>query len=112
MEIGAYLGFSGILWLLGLALVARLRQRPGAYAALGCLFPPIALLLYLFVPVWAGLIGTAAVRPYPVTWHTYFDRGGVLGAALVLLLVVGAIWPVIAAWIASRRSAHSAPSTP
>jgi hypothetical protein len=112
MEIAAYLGFSGILWLLGLALVARLRQRPGIYAALGCLFPPIALLLYLFVPVWAGIIGTAAVRSSPVSWHTYFDRGGVLGAALVLLFVVGAIWPVIAAWIASRPTARSAPSTP
>lgn len=110
MEIGAFLGFSGILWFLGLAFVPRLRQRLSIYAALGCIFPPMALFLYLFLPAWVGIYSTAAVRPDPVTWHTYFDRGGVIGIALMLLYVIGAFWPIFAAWVVSRQSAR--PSAP
>jgi hypothetical protein len=106
MEIGVYLCVSGLLWLLGLVFVARLRQRIGMYAALGCLFPPLALALYLVVPLWTGIYGTATVRPDVVSWGTYFERGGVMGVALLLLYVIGAFWPVFAAWLLNRQLKH------
>jgi hypothetical protein len=107
MEIGAYLCFSGFLWLLGLAFNARLRQRLGVYSALGCITPPIALFLYFFVAAWLGIYGNASAgTPNPVSWRTYVERGGAFGTALLLLYVVGAFWPIVAAWILSRRSAR------
>ncbi len=105
MEIGAYLCFSGLAWILGLALVPRLLQRLPAYAGSGCLLPTLSLGLYLFVPSRIGMLPTQVVKgvPSPVTWHTYLDRGGLVGAALVLLYTLGLFWPLIAAWAISRR---------
>lgn len=111
MEIGVYLFVSGLLWILGLVFVARLRQKLGIYSALGCIFPLIALALYLFLPVWVGIYGTATVRPDPVSWNTYVERGGAIGIALLLLYVIGAFWPILAAWIVNWRLRHSALNT-
>ncbi len=102
MEIGAYLFTSGLVWLLGLIFVRRLRQRLAAYSALGCILPTIALALYLLFPIWAGIYGTATVQPDPVSWRTYIERGGAIGVALLLLYVIGILWPIVAARIINR----------
>ncbi len=109
MEIGVYLFVSGLLWLLGLVFVMRLRQRVRIYSALGCLLPPIALAVYMLLPIAVGIYGTATVRPDPVSWRTYIERGGVVGVALLLFYVLGVFWPIFAAWIVNRsgRSAHA-----
>lgn len=111
MEIGAFLFISGLLWLLGLVFVTRLRERLGVYMALGCTFPPVALALYLLLPIWAGIYGTATVRPDAVSWRTYVERGGVIGVLLLLLYVIGVFWPVFAAWMVNRPLKSSTSTT-
>ncbi len=104
MEVGAYLCIAGILWILGLALSARLRRRFYTYTAVAWAIPFLALALYLFVPGLIGMISTHVVEnvPSPVTWHTYLDRGGAIGAILLLLYFLGLAWPLAAAWLVSH----------
>ncbi len=67
MEIGVYLFISGLLWVLGLIFVPRLRQRVGLYLALGAMLPPLALALYLLLPARVGIYSSTVVRPDPST---------------------------------------------
>jgi hypothetical protein len=107
MEIGAYLCFSGIVWILGLAFVARARKRMGIYAALSSLCAwRIDFVL--------SILGMGRSSPY---WEIQSSNipedcvaRGAIGLVILLVAIVGLFSPAIAAWVVSGRPANSLPT--
>ena len=99
MEIFYYIAIWGAALLGGLVL-KRTRARLLAYAGLSFLFTAAALVLYLALSQWAGIVrfGMATDRYIP---QDYFDHGAA-GFLAFVVIVLGMLSPLAAVWIAGR----------
>ena len=109
MEIGAYLCFSGIVWILGLAFVTRARKRIGIYAVLSLLFALGALILFYVFSAWAGLVHTERLTSSNIPGD--YVAQGAIGIVIMLVGIIGLFSPTIAAWIVSRQSVRKVEGT-
>ena len=109
MEIGAYLCFSGIVWILGLAFVAQARKRIRVYTALSLFLTLSALILFYLFSTWTGLIRANVVTSLDIP-RDYVARGAV-GLTILLVAILGLFSPAIAVCIVSRRPTNSTPTT-
>jgi hypothetical protein len=100
MFIGAYTCASGIIFLVGLALLAyrnsparNLRKQALYYFSLSLPIVGILLLAFVALSIWYGLIGFGSVQDwsYPKDYLTY----GLAGWTLMLLPILGILSPLL-----------------
>jgi len=99
MEIFFYIALWGAVVLSGLFL-KRTRAHLPHYAGLTLLFSVAVFVLYVAVSQWAGIVRFGMVTDRRVP-QDYFDNGAG-GFVAFLVLVLGVLSPLAAAWISGR----------
>ncbi len=101
MFILAYLWLAALVWILALAVVRPARLRFGRYSAFSVLLALTGLILFIVFSSGMGLIRFGV--PYTSSIPEDYVLRGALGVAVLLIGMVGAISPAIAAWVVSRQ---------
>ena len=120
MAVGVYACAS--LGIAGLSLAAMLsafpdearwgsvRRRVRLYFLWGALFPAVGLVLFLILSAVAGLLRLGQTQSLDLPAE--YVGAGPLGWATLVVFVLGALSPALAAFLAARRRVEEPPASP